>query len=289
MSRLLITGAAGQLGHCLRDLLNLRSDMEPIYIDRDELDLTDSAAVMRYVLDCRPDYIINCAAYTAVDKAESETEAARAVNALAVKYLAESAAAAGCRIIHISTDYVFPGNGCEPLKESDRIDPQNVYGLTKAEGEQMLRQYLPAHHVILRTAWLYSPYGNNFVKTMLRLAKERKEISVVADQIGSPTSAYSLAGAVMRVIDAKEWHPGTYHFTDAGVASWYDLAATAIHMAGHINVYVKPISWHEYPTAAQRPSYSVLSKEKFSQTYNFKFHHWPEALRKVLGIINFNG
>lgn len=208
-----------------------------------------------------PDYIINCAAYTAVDAAEENEQTARAINAQAVKILADAALQAGARMIHISTDYVFAGTHFTPYTEDDLPDPQSVYGLTKLEGEQLLRETLPEQSVIMRTAWLYSPFGKNFVKTMLRLAREKDHVNVVCDQIGTPTCALTLGIAILAVIDCPQWHPGIFNLTDQGVASWYDLAEATMRLAGVTDCTVIPVTTEEYPTRAIRPAYSVLSKK----------------------------
>lgn len=281
MKKLLITGAKGQLGSCLHDIIGHRDDVDALFTDVDELNLTDADAVIQAVGEFKPDYIINCAAYTAVDRAESDEECAGRVNADAPANLARAAKAHGARLIHISTDYVFSGENHRPWREDDVPAPRSAYGRTKLLGEQFVTEILPEQSVILRTAWLYSPYGNNFVKTMLRLSAERKEIRVVADQIGTPTSAMTLARAVMAVVDSGSWHPGIYHLTDAGVASWYDLAVCALRQAG-ADTSVVPVTTEDYPTPTQRPAYSVLAKEKFTNTYHFSLPHWQEALAECL-------
>ncbi|MDE6243292.1 MAG: dTDP-4-dehydrorhamnose reductase [Muribaculaceae bacterium] len=285
MKRLLITGARGQLGSCLRDLLAERSDVETLFTDVAELDLTDADAVSRCVAELKPQYIINCAAYTAVERAEADEATAERVNADAPANLARAAAENGARLIHISTDYVFSGENSRPWRESDEPSPRSAYGRTKLHGEQRVMELHPEGSVILRTAWLYSPYGSNFVKTMLRLAAERPEIRVVADQIGSPTSAMTLARAVLTVVFSEQWHPGVYHLTDAGVASWYDLAVSTLRLSG-LTTRVVPITTQEYPTPTERPAYSVLAKEKFINTYNFTLPHWQEALAECLRAMN---
>lgn len=285
MKRLLITGARGQLGSCLRDLLAERSDVETLFTDVAELDLTDADAVSRCVAELKPQYIINCAAYTAVERAEADEATAERVNADAPANLARAAAENGARLIHISTDYVFSGENSRPWRESDEPSPRSAYGRTKLHGERRVMELHPEGSVILRTAWLYSPYGSNFVKTMLRLAAERPEIRVVADQIGSPTSAMTLARAVLTVVFSEQWHPGVYHLTDAGVASWYDLAVSTLRLSG-LTTRVVPITTQEYPTPTERPAYSVLAKEKFINTYNFTLTHWQEALAECLRAMN---
>ena len=256
--RVLITGANGQLGHEMRNVLNGDDRFEAIFTDVAELDICDAEAVNRAVADNRVDYIVNCAAYTQVDKAEDNVELCRKINATAVENLARAAAACGARMIHVSTDYVFNGRGYRPYTEDMTPDPQSVYGSTKLEGEQALMRLCP-QSAIIRTAWLYSPYGNNFVKTMMRLGTERDEISVVADQIGTPTCAADLARAILAVLTAETFVPGIYHFSDEGACSWYDFTV-AIHRLAGITCRVKPIRSDEYPSRAHRPFYSVLDK-----------------------------
>ena len=281
MTRLLITGSRGQLGSTLKHLLSERTDIETCFTCSDGLDITLLSDWETAISEFRPEFIINCAAYTAVDNAEDHEREALAVNCEAVRIMADAAARHGCKIIHISTDYVFDGDSHTPLKEDDPTAPHTAYGRTKLAGEEALMKILPLGSVILRTAWLYSPYGHNFVKTMLRLASEHKNINVVADQIGSPTSALTLARAVMTVVDHPQWLPGIYHVTDAGVASWYDLAVATMRMAGK-DCHVTPITTAQYPTPARRPYYSLLAKEKFTSTFGIALPHWQESLRNCL-------
>lgn len=281
--RVLITGANGQLGHEMRNVLNGDDRFEAIFTDVAELDICDAEAVNRAVADNRVDYIVNCAAYTQVDKAEDNVELCRKINATAVENLARAAAACGARMIHVSTDYVFNGRGYRPYTEDMTPDPQSVYGSTKLEGEQALMRLCP-QSAIIRTAWLYSPYGNNFVKTMMRLGTERDELSVVADQIGTPTCAADLARAILAVLTAETFVPGIYHFSDEGACSWYDFTV-AIHRLAGISCRVKPIRSDEYPSRAHRPFYSVLDKSKIKQTYGITIPHWYESLSHCIEIL----
>ena len=281
--RVLITGANGQLGHEMRNVLNGDDRFEAIFTDVAELDICDAEAVNRAVADNRVDYIVNCAAYTQVDKAEDNVELCRKINATAVENLARAAAACGARMIHVSTDYVFNGRGYRPYTEEMTPDPQSVYGSTKLEGEQALMRLCP-QSAIIRTAWLYSPYGNNFVKTMMRLGTERDELSVVADQIGTPTCAADLARAILAVLTAETFVPGIYHFSDEGACSWYDFTV-AIHRLAGITCRVKPIRSDEYPSRAHRPFYSVLDKSKIKQTYGITIPHWYESLSHCIEIL----
>ena len=281
--RVLITGANGQLGHEMRNVLDGDDRFEAIFTDGAELDICDAEAVNRAVADNRVDYIVNCAAYTQVDKAEDNVELCRKINATAVENLARAAAACGARMIHVSTDYVFNGRGYRPYTEDMTPDPQSVYGSTKLEGEQALMRLCP-QSAIIRTAWLYSPYGNNFVKTMMRLGTERDELSVVADQIGTPTCAADLARAILAVLTAETFVPGIYHFSDEGACSWYDFTV-AIHRLAGITCRVKPIRSDEYPSRAHRPFYSVLDKSKIKQTYGITIPHWYESLSHCIEIL----
>lgn len=282
--KILITGANGQLGHEMRHLLEGDSRFETLFTDVAELDICDAGAVNRVVTDNKVDYIVNCAAYTQVDKAEDNVDLCRKINAGAVENLARAAAACGARMIHVSTDYVFDGRGYRPYTEEMAPNPQSVYGETKLEGEQALQSLCP-DSVIIRTAWLYSPYGNNFVKTMMRLGAEREELSVVADQIGTPTCAADLAGAILAVLTAGTFVPGVYHFSNEGACSWYDFTVAIHRLAGITSCRVKPIRSDEYPSRAHRPFYSVLDKSKIKQTYGLVIPHWYESLSHCMEIL----
>lgn len=281
ISPVLITGSRGQLG----DALRRRMDRFPAYTftltDIDELDLCDKKAVLDFVRRGRYAYIINCAAYTAVDRAESDDERCMRINRDAVGHLATAAREVSARLIHISTDYVFDGRATRPYREDDPTSPTSVYGRTKLAGEHVLLEALPTDAVILRTAWLYSEVGNNFVKTMLRLGAERPEIRVVNDQLGSPTYAGDLAEAVLRVLTAPTFHPGIYHYTDDGVCSWYDFARHILRVA-HPTCIVRPIPTADYPTPAARPAYSVLDKTRIRQAYGVSIPRWQDSLDRCL-------
>lgn len=269
----LVTGANGQLGTALHTLLKDNA----VYIDREELDLTDEDAVKTYLTNNPFDCVINCAAYTAVDKAENDAENAHKVNALAPLYLAKYSK----RLIHISTDYVFDGKNYKPYTEEDTTSPISVYGKTKREGELNVLQNAKTA-IIIRTAWLYSPYGGNFVKTMRKLGAERSELKVVFDQIGTPTNAHDLAAAIIAILpQIKEGEKEIYHFTNEGVCSWYDFALEIMHQSQlPCNVY--PLESKDYPTPAARPHYSVLNKYKIKQRFNITIPHWKESLEKCL-------
>lgn len=285
--KILVTGCYGQLGNELKTVLEEKIPGVTTYTDVDTLDLTDSEAVSSYIAELKPSHIINCAAYTAVDKAESNPELCRRINADAIKNIGKAAVANGAKVVHVSTDYVFDGTAHTPYPETSPTNPIGVYGRTKREGEQALLSVCD-DAVIIRTAWLYSPYGNNFVKTMMRLGRERQSINVVADQIGSPTYARDLASAIAAIIFHDEWKPGIYHFTDEGVASWYDFTKAIHRLAGINNCKVNPIPTSEYPTAASRPAYSVLDKTKIKKSFGIEIPHWEESLLKCISILNEN-
>ena len=281
---ILVTGSNGQLGNEIRLLASENKHHTFFFTDVEELDITNKTALLEYSKTNRIEVIINCAAYTAVDRAESDEDVARLINALAVLNLGEVAAELGARIIHVSTDYVFNGKAFIPYKETDQPDPVSAYGRTKLEGEQLLQQSC-SDAVIIRTAWLYSEFGNNFVKTMLRLGRERDRLNVVYDQIGSPTYAGDLAQAIMNIVNADRWIGGIYHFTNEGVCSWYDFTL-AIHQLACIHCEVKPITSDQYPTPTERPHYSVLDKQKIKETYRIYIPHWHEALQRCLNNMN---
>lgn len=268
----LITGSNGQLGTELSKLLP-----EALLTDVADLDITDEAAVKAYVENHEVDTIINCAAYTAVDKAEDDEELAAKINIDGPRNLAKS----GAKVVHISTDYVFDGSGHKPYQPEDKANPVSVYGRTKLAGEQEVLKYAK-EAVIIRTAWLYSPYGNNFVKTMRRLGAEKESLNVVADQIGTPTYAADLAAAIVRILpQISTANKGVYHFTNEGVCSWYDFARKIMELSG-LDCTVKPIPSSAYPTKATRPFYSVLDKSKIKQTFNIEIEHWEEGLKRCL-------
>lgn len=273
---ILVTGGNGQLGNCLRELA-VSSTHKFIFTDVAELDITSSVAVGAILESERPDWVVNCAAYTAVDKAESEPELARLINATAVGILADEAAKIGAGIVHISTDYVFKGDNPEPRIESDPTEPQSVYGVTKLEGEHLAARN--PKHIIIRTSWLYSIYGNNFVKTMRRLGAERAEIGVVADQWGSPTSAHDLAQAILAAIEKPE--PGVYHFSNEGTTSWAIFAEEIMSMSG-LECKVNHITTSDYPTPAKRPEYSIMNKSKFVTQFGFIIPDWEVSLERVI-------
>lgn len=279
--KILVTGSKGQLGSELRNLLEHEYPGRTIYVDVDELDITDSAAVGAYIRNGDFTHIINCAAYTAVDRAEEEKLKCSAVNIDGISNIAKAANESGAKIVHISTDYVFDGEACRPYRESDKVNPTSHYGSTKRKGETALLGLAP-DAVIIRTGWLYSPYGHNFVKTILKLSASEPSLRVVSDQVGTPTYAHDLARAIINVITSKQWHPGIIHFSNEGVCSWYDLAVAVQRLSGITSCPVTPIKTEDYPTATKRPHFSVLDKSKYKVTYSKTIPHWHDSLEACL-------
>ena len=274
--KILVTGCKGQLGNEVQLLEEKNPQHLYFNTDVEDLDITDEVAIERYVDEHEIDGIVNCAAYTAVDKAEENPSICRMLNATAPGFLAAAVERRGGWMIQISTDYVFDGTGHQPYVETDPTCPDSVYGTTKLEGEQTV---MAACHrtMIIRTAWLYSAFGNNFVKTMIRLGKERQELGVIFDQIGTPTYARDLAVAIFAVIN-QGVVPGIYHFSNEGVISWYDFAKAIHRIAGITACEVRPLHTVDYPTPARRPHYSVLDKTKIKETYGISIPYWEESL-----------
>ena len=275
--RILVTGANGQLGNEMQVLAKENPQHTYYFTDVRELDICNKEAVWAYISEKRIEMIVNCAAYTAVDKAEEEEALCLRINRDAVRNLGEAARAAGARMVHVSTDYVFDGTNYLPYVETDKTCPASVYGRTKLAGEQALQEVCP-DAVIIRTAWLYSEFGTNFVKTMLRLGNEREQLSVVFDQIGSPTYAGDLAAAILAVLVRAEegaFVPGIYHFSNEGVCSWYDFAVKIMEL-GNAPCHVLPIESKDYPAKAARPHFSVLNKAKIKTTYRISIPHWED-------------
>lgn len=277
--KILVTGANGQLGKELQTVLEEKFPGQAVYAGSDMLDITDSAAVNAFVTAGDFSHIINCAAYTAVDRAEEESGLCNAVNHEGVKNLAAAAEAIGAKVLHVSTDYVFDGHTYTPYREGDKVNPTSVYGVTKRKAETALMGLAPGS-IIVRTAWLYSPHGKNFVKTMLNRAST-PEVSVVYDQVGTPTYALDLAQAIAAILGSRQWVPGIYHFSNEGVASWYDFAEAIFRSTGS-KTKVIPIPTADYPTPATRPHYAVLDKAKIKATYNITIPHWHESLQHCL-------
>lgn len=277
---ILITGCNGQLGNEMQ--LLEKEDAANNYFNTDvaELDITNVEAIEHFLAANNIDGIVNCAAYTAVDKAEANEEFCTLLNAEAPGYLAHAIEKRGGWMIQISTDYVFDGTQHLPYQEDEDTCPNSVYGRTKLVGEFNVLK-LCQQSMVIRTAWLYSTFGNNFVKTMIRLGNERSELGVVADQIGTPTYARDLARIIMTAIN-EGIQPGIYHFTNEGVASWYDFTKAIHRLAGITTCHVRPLHTSEYPTAAQRPPYSVLDKTKIKQTYGIEIPYWEESLKECI-------
>ena len=277
---ILITGCNGQLGNEMQLLEKDFSEHQWFNTDVEELDITDQLAIEQFIQENQIDGIVNCAAYTAVDKAESNKELCTSLNTVAPAYLAAAVDKRGGWMIQISTDYVFDGTKHTPYVETDTPCPDSVYGSTKLAGEFGVQKFC-RRSMIIRTAWLYSTFGNNFVKTMLRLGKEKTELGVIFDQIGTPTYARDLAKAIMAAI-AQGIKPGVYHFSNEGVISWYDFTKAIHRIAGITTCHVRPLHTEEYPTPAARPHYSVLDKTKIKETYNIEIPYWEESLKECI-------
>ena len=285
---ILITGCNGQLGNEMQLLEKVHPEHNYFNTDVAELDITNQEAIETFVTEHKIDGIVNCAAYTAVDKAEDNEELCTRLNAEAPAYLAHAIGQRGGWMVQISTDYVFDGTNHTPYMEDENTCPNSVYGKTKLVGELNV-QKLCERSVIIRTAWLYSTFGNNFVKTMIRLGKEKAELGVIFDQIGTPTYAHDLAVAIFAMIE-KGVQPGIYHFSNEGVISWYDFTKAIHRIAGITTCHVKPLHTAEYPTPAARPHYSVLDKTKIKQTYGIEVPYWEESLEVcVLKLLNEKG
>jgi dTDP-4-dehydrorhamnose reductase len=280
MKKILVTGATGQLGSELNVLAPRYSQFEWVFADRSLLDLSDLNTISKVLDEMQPQMIINCAAYTAVDKAESETDLADILNHQAVAILAQWCHSNGCQLVHISTDYVFDGNSSTPLKEEAPTGPINVYGQTKLAGEQACLRENP-NAIIIRTSWVYSKFGANFVKTMCRLMQERDSLNVVNDQIGSPTYAADLAKAILTIISHPNWQAGIYHYSNEGKISWYEFAM-AIQEIGRFDCQITGIPTTDYPTPAKRPHYSLLDKSKIKNTFGVIILDYRESLEKCM-------
>ena len=294
--RILVTGKNGQLGRSIQKLVNTDAKIdnnqysnEFIFVGREELDLSSESGISHYFDNNNKfDIIINCAAYTQVDKAEQEVELASQINHLAVKQLASIANKQQAKLIHISTDYVFDGESDKPYTETDTPNPINVYGKTKLAGEKTLQAVMPMNAIIIRTSWLYSEYGNNFVSTMLRLGEERGEISVVNDQIGSPTYATDLAKIILHIIKTKEFKEmgqvaQIYHYSNKGKCSWHEFAKEIFKIV-EVSCKVNPIATQQYPTPANRPMNTIMSTDKIIQKFNINIIPWQESLARCLSI-----
>lgn len=289
MKNVLVIGSEGQLGNEIKCLSSEFDNIDFIFTTIEELDITDTKRLEATIRQEAFDYIINCTAYTAVDKAESETELANAINHLALQTIGKSAFEQKSKVIHVSTDYVFDGQNHKPYTEEDKPSPNSVYGKTKLDGEKALMMNNP-ESIIIRTSWLYSSFGHNFVKTMLQLGKNKDELNVIFDQIGTPTYAKDLAEVILEIIQKDinlsiPFNKGIYHYSNEGVCSWYDFTK-AIHELSAINCSVHPIETKDYPTDAPRPQYSVMNKAKIKTIYKINIPHWRESLQECLSRIN---
>ena len=283
MTTILITGSNGQLGNEMQQAAVRFPNFNYIYTDVAELDICDKGALGAFVKANNVNVIVNCAAYTAVDKAEDDVELCYKINRDAVRNIAEVATENKVKVVHVSTDYVFDGTNYLPYTEDMPVCPATVYGKSKLEGEQALLENCK-ESVILRTAWLYSSFGNNFVKTMMKLGTERDSLGVIFDQVGTPTYAADLADAIMQLISSETFVPGIYHFSDEGVCSWYDFTKT-IHRMANITCDVKPIETKDYPARTPRPHFSVLNKGKIKSTYGISIPHWEVSLEKCIQLL----
>ena len=290
MHNVLVTGSNGQLGSEIKELVNEGATLSGhestfFFTDREALDITNFHAMEEFIDTNEIDIIINCAAYTAVDKAESDEYNADAINHVAVKDMAKLSKEKGLKLIHISTDYVFNGKNYMPYKEDDATAPNGVYGQTKLDGENAILEIAPKGAIIIRTSWVYSTYGANFVKTMLRLGKERQELGVIFDQVGTPTYARDLAQAILDILSHPELDSRAavqiYHYSNEGVLSWYDFAKEIMRMA-KLTCQVNPIETKEYPTPAVRPHYSLLNKAKIKKEFNITIPYWKDSLDDCL-------
>lgn len=284
---ILVTGANGQLGNEMQ-IVARGSEDRYIFTDVAELDITDAEAVEKMIRENRVDVIVNCAAYTNVDKAEEEPALAERLNALAVKNLAESAKRNDAVLVHISTDYVFGGTqNNTPCREDQPANPTGVYGKTKLQGEEAIKA-VGCRYIIIRTAWLYSEFGKNFLKTMWNLTATKPELKVVFDQTGTPTYAYDLAKAIFEIIESRKYEGcgGTYHYSNEGVCSWYDFTKMIAAYTGHNACRIYPCHSNEFPSKVVRPSYSVLDKTKFKDTFGIEVPYWTDSLKKCIDVLN---
>ncbi|NAS10980.1 dTDP-4-dehydrorhamnose reductase [Poritiphilus flavus] len=284
MTKILVTGSEGQLGKSLQHIAQDYPHLQFVFTDLSELDIASAEAVDEFLRDGAFDYCINCAAYTKVDQAEEEQELSSSINADGCKNLALACAKTACVLIQISTDFVFDGNKAEPYTETDRPNPLSHYGSSKLQGEQYVQDLLDTYFII-RTSWVYSEYGHNFLKTMIRLSGERSELGVVEDQIGSPTYAMDLAGFLLYLIQTGSTAYGIYHYSNEGQISWYDFAREIFKQSG-ADIRLNPIRTEDYPTAAQRPKNSTLSKARTKAAFDIEIPNWKESLRVCLNNMN---
>lgn len=282
--QILVTGASGQVGSELKFLSAGLPSFQFAFVGHRELDITDTAAINAFFAKAEYHSVINCAAYTAVDKAESEKETAFKINEQGAGNLAAATAKYHCRFLHISTDFIFDGSASVPVTETEKTNPLSVYGASKLAGDEAVLK-ANAEAVILRTSWVYSSFGNNFVKTILRLCKERDSLNIIADQTGTPTYARDLAAAILHIIQQSEWKPGIYNYSNEGTASWYDFAIAIRDIAG-LQTTINPIETSQYPTPAARPKFSVLSKKKIKETFGIQIPYWRHSLQNCIRLMN---
>jgi dTDP-4-dehydrorhamnose reductase len=284
MQNVIVFGASGQLGNCLKKVAEERGIDYVHFLPEDEANILREDLLDIVFEKYKPTFAINCAAYTAVDKAEDDVELARAINKTGAVNLAKQCKAYGATLVQISTDFIFKGDVALPRTEEDPAEPISIYGLTKLEGEQAIAEILNEYYTI-RTSWLYSEYGNNFVKTMLKLGAERDELKIIADQVGTPTYAIDLAGAVLDLIASAKKEYGVYHYSNEGVTSWYDFAKGIFDISG-TDVKVFPIRTSEFPTRAQRPAYSVMDKGKIKTTFGIEIPYWRDSLKACIAVLS---
>lgn len=274
--KIVVLGASGQLGSCLKKVSTERNLTDISFPSEEFANILDKDLLDQLLATEKPQFVINCAAYTAVDKAEDDVDTCRKVNRDGAAYIAEVCRKHGAALIHISTDFVFKGDVPKLLSETDPADPENIYGLTKLEGEAAIAAVLPEHYTI-RTSWLYSEFGNNFVKTMLRLGREREQLGVIVDQVGSPTYAIDLANTILDIIESGNTSYGIYHYSNEGVTSWYDFAKAVFDLS-ETSVKLNPVKTSEYVTRAVRPAYSVMDKSKIKSTFGISIPYWRDSL-----------
>jgi len=291
--KILVIGENGQLGKSINNVIGKKQlNGSFVFVGRNQLDLSNNHSIANYFKNNRFDVIVNCAAFTSVDKAELEIETADKINHLAVKQIAEIANHHKTKLIHISTDYVFDGNSDNPYSESDKTNPINVYGKTKLAGEQAILLAMPNNAIIIRTSWVYSEFGNNFVDTILRLGNEREEIDIVIDQLGSPTYANDLAIAILKIINNEKFYSFNkrtqiFHYSNKGSCNWYDFAKEIVELAS-INCTLKPITTENYKTIAMRPINTQMNKVKISKAFGLEIYHWKKSLKDCLNQIDLN-
>lgn len=284
--KIVVLGASGQLGSCLKKTSAERNLTDISFPSEEHANILNKGLLDKLFSSEKPQYVINCAAYTAVDKAEDDVDTCRRVNRDGAAYIAEMCKKHQAALIHVSTDFVFKGDVPKLLSESDLAEPENMYGLTKLEGEAAIAEILPEHYTI-RTSWLYSEFGNNFVKTMLRLGREREQLGVIVDQVGSPTYAIDLANTILDIIESGNKSYGIYHYSNEGVTSWYDFAKAVFDLS-ETSVKLNPVKTSEYVTRAVRPAYSVMDKSKIKSTFSIEIPYWRDSLAVCTGRILTN-